>query len=319
MTIEITRYEASQCDVWNAVVAASRNGNFLHNRSYMDYHADRFEDFSLIISRENKPIAVFPCSKNGDYLCSHGGLTYGGVLSTEVLCANEMLDVFNGIRAFCMERKFAGVEYKLVPYIFHRYPCQEDLYALWRFGAKLIRRDASSVIALQEEYKFSKGRKWSIAKARKAGIVIKKTEGISEFYELLVNALKKFDVRPTHSLAELLLLKERFPENIVLYMALYGEEYVAGALLFDFGQCVHTQYLANSPLGREVGALDMLLGELIQSEYRERNYFSFGISTEKKGTELNAGLIAQKEGFGARTIVHDFYLWEFKYEVMGEA
>lgn len=36
-------------------------------------------------------------------------------------------------------------------------------------------------------------------------------------------------------------------------------------------------------------------------------YFDFGISNENNGRFLNRGLIAQKEGFGARTIVHDFY------------
>ena len=43
--------------------------------------------------------------------------------------------------------------------------------------------------------------------------------------------------------------------------------------------------------------------------YADRRYFSFGISTEQAGQYLNEGLIAQKEGFGARTVVHDFYEW----------
>ena len=35
--------------------------------------------------------------------------------------------------------------------------------------------------------------------------------------------------------------------------------------------------------------------------------FDFGISTEQGGRYLNEGLIFQKEGFGARTVVYDTY------------
>ncbi|MCW2481842.1 GNAT family N-acetyltransferase [Candidatus Symbiopectobacterium sp. NZEC135] len=107
-----------------------------------------------------------------------------------------------------------------------------------------------------------------------------------------------------------MLLASRFPNNINLYTAKKDEEIIAGCLVFDFGCVVHTQYLASSPEGRTLGALDYLLATLIQQVYQEKKYFSFGISTEQSGTFLNEGLIAQKEGFGGRGIVHDFYEWD---------
>ena len=82
---------------------------------------------------------------------------------------------------------------------------------------------------------------------------------------------------------------------------------MSGALVYDFGHIVHTQYLGTSDEGRKVGALDFVLNELISKTYSDKKYFSFGISTEDSGRYLNEGLIAQKEGFGARAIVHDFY------------
>ena len=45
---EIVRYTAEKADEWNAFVAESKNGTFLFNRGYMDYHADRFVDHSLM-------------------------------------------------------------------------------------------------------------------------------------------------------------------------------------------------------------------------------------------------------------------------------
>ena len=84
---------------------------------------------------------------------------------------------------------------------------------------------------------------------------------------------------------------------------------LAGALVYDFGRTVHTQYLAASEEGRHLNALSLLLAELIGGVYANRSYFSFGISTEHEGRVLNGGLVAQKERFGARAIVHDFYEW----------
>lgn len=307
--IEIKPYDINQFALWNKVVESSRNGTFLHNRNYMDYHADRFSDHSLILFRNEKPVAVFPASQNKTEITSHGGLTYGGLLSTEALGAEDTLQAFEALATYYKELGVEKIIYKPVPYIFYRYPCQEELYALFRVGATLTRRDASCVISLEKEFKFSKGRKWSINKAKKEGITIERSDSFSEFHLLLTTALKKFSASPTHTLEELKILKARFPENIVLYHAKLQDEILAGAIIYDFGETVHTQYLATSDLGRNIGALDILVATLIEQVYASKKYFSFGISTEMQGNFLNTGLIAQKEGFGARVIVHDFYDW----------
>ena len=40
----ILRYDPSMAPRWNEFVANSANATFLHDRRYMDYHADRFMD-----------------------------------------------------------------------------------------------------------------------------------------------------------------------------------------------------------------------------------------------------------------------------------
>ena len=66
--------------------------------------------------------------------------------------------------------------------------------------------------------------------------------------------------------------------------------------------------MAASPEGKQVGALDYLIALLLLS-IEEHPYLDFGISTEAAGTILNSGLIFQKEGFGARGICYDTYLF----------
>jgi hypothetical protein len=83
---------------------------------------------------------------------------------------------------------------------------------------------------------------------------------------------------------------------------------LAGVLVYEYGAVAHTQYLANSDDGRELGALDLVVDHLINHHYPSRaEYLSLGISTEEDGRVLNAGLCAQKEEFGGRAVVHDFY------------
>lgn len=302
-------YVAADAQAWDAVVARSRNGNFLHRRDYLDYHAERFVDQSLIVERRGEPVAVFPANRRGQVVVSHGGLTYGGLVSTQALRAGSTLAVFEAIAAHYRALGAVRVIYKAVPHIFHAYPAEEDLYALHRLGARLRRRDVSSAIALQEPFRFTPERRRSIGKARRSGIRLRTGGDAREFHALLGAVLQRHAAVPAHSLRELNLLQARFPRQIVLHEARLGEALLAGALVYDFGRVVHTQYLAVSDEGRQHDALSLLLAELIERTYARRCYFDFGISTEQEGQALNAGLIEQKERFGARAVVHDFYDW----------
>ena len=302
-------YVQDDANAWDALVEHSRNGNLLHRRGYMDYHADRFVDRSLIVERNGQTVAVFPANIQENLVTSHGGLTYAGLITTQTLRAESTLAVFEQIGNHYRSLGVGRVVYKAVPHVFHAYPAEEDLYALHRLGAQLKRRDLSSVIPLQETFHFTQGRRHAIDKARKAGIRLQVGVDPAAFHALLSEVLGKHDALPTHRLQELYLLKARFPGQIVLHEARHEDTLLAGVLVYDFGRVVHTQYMAASEEGRRLDALSFLLAELIGGIYATRVYFSFGISTEQEGRVLNSGLIAQKEYFGARAIAHDFYEW----------
>ncbi len=302
-------YAASDAAAWDALVERSRNGNLLHRRGYMDYHAQRFIDRSLMVERGGDVVAVFPANVRDHVVTSHGGLTYAGLIVSHALRAESTLAVFEAMGEHYRSLGATRLVYKAVPHVFHAYPAEEDLYALHRLGARLTRRDASSVVALQETYQVTEGRRRSVDKARKSGIQIQAGTDLTRFHALLSEVLRRHGSAPTHSLDELHLLQSRFPRQIVLHEARGENTLLAGVLVYDFGNTVHTQYMAVSENGRRLDALSLLLAELIGRVYAQRRYFSFGISTEQEGRVLNAGLIAQKEYFGARTVVHDFYEW----------
>jgi hypothetical protein len=308
MAFEIIPYAADLRAEWDEVVDASCNGTFLHRRNFMEYHAERFTDASLIVRDEDaKAVAVFPANRSGSGIASHGGLTYGGLLYSPRLRQAACLEVLEAILDHYRGLGAADLVYKPVPGVFRRTAGEEDLYALSRCGGRLIRRDVSTVVDLQSEYHFTKGRTWAANKGRKAGIRLARQDDPAQFHQLLTEALMRHGASAVHSVDELRLLMARFPGEIALFEARMEDQLLAGALLFDTGPAVHTQYLASSAQGREQGALDFLVAELMRTTYRERRYFSFGISTEQGGMVLNEGLIAQKEGFGGRSRCHDWY------------
>ncbi|MFV0563958.1 GNAT family N-acetyltransferase [Malaciobacter mytili] len=312
--MKIVKYIVEYKNNWNEFVRNSKNSHFFFQRDYMEYHSDRFEDFSLMIFDEtNKLISILPANIKENILYSHQGLTFGGFLVDDKMKTETMLEIFDLLKQFLKEQNIEKIVYKCIPYIYHIKPSEEDRYALFRNDAKLIRRDVTSTIDLTEQVRYSKGRKWTINKAKKESIETFESDNYETFWELLIGVLEaNHEAKPVHTLQEIKKLTSLFPKNIKLFLAKKDEKIVSGALIYENQNIVHTQYLANSEEGREFGALDLLIDYLIKDIYKNKRYFDFGISNEDAGKFLNTGLIAQKEGFGARAVVHDFYELEIK-------
>lgn len=302
------RYHSGLKQEWNELVAKAKSQLFFFDRSFMEYHKHRFEDASLLFREGSECLAILPASLHESTLVSHGGLTYGGLLLSDNAKSSAVLEIFSVLINYCKEHNITAVIYKAIPYIFFKKPSQEDLYALYRNSATLIKRELSSAIDLSVRPKLSKGRKWLINKAKKADVVVLESNKWVDFYVLLSQVLSKHNAKPVHNSSEMEYLNSLFPSNVVLKTAQIGEEILAATLLFKFQDVTHTQYIVTSEHGKLVGALDFLLESCIEeAQLSGQQYFSFGISTEDGGLILNTGLVAQKEGFGARGVILDTY------------
>ena len=277
----------------------------------MEYHNDRFEDYSLLVYDNKKLRAVLPANVKDDILQSHGGLTYGGLISDGCMTTETAMEVFSEINKYLLEQGIEKVVYKPTPWIYHTLPAEEDLYAIIQVcGAKLISREISSTVYLPNRPKFSQLRRRCVNKARRNGIKVRECNDIATFWNILnANLEGRYGVSPVHTEKELSLLASRFPDSIKLFMAYDGEEALGGTLVFVMNEIVHTQYIAASPKGKTVGALDMVFDELINEEFSNYRFLDFGKSTEHHGIWLNKNLIHQKEGFGGRGVCYDVYEW----------
>lgn len=307
--MKILKYEVAMKSLWDNFVDNSKNGHFFFKRDYIDYHSDKFYDYSLMVyNSKNKLLALLPANKSAEVIYSHQGLTFGGFIVDDKFQTSEMLEIFITVKSFLSDAGFEKLIYKCVPYIYHDKPSEEDRYALFINDASLIRRDVTSTIDLYEPPRYSKGRKWSINKAKKEGILVCESDDYAAFWELLETVLQEnHSAKPVHTLDEIKLLASRFPDNIRLFLAKKDSAILSGAIIYENKNIAHTQYLANSSEGRDIGALDLIIDYLLKEYYKDKRYFDFGISCEQAGRYLNSGLISQKEGFGARPVVHDFY------------
>jgi hypothetical protein len=307
--LRIERYESAHQPLWDNFVRESKNGTFLFCRDYTEYHADRFHDFSLLFFEDDKLLALLPANVASDVVISHGGLTYGGIISGTGMKTSLMLQIFEALLSNLRENGIAQLIYKAVPHIYHQLPAEEDLYALFVHGAQLFRRDISAAILLQERLPLSKGRKSEIKKA--AHLTVTESDDYDTFMAIEEAVLlERHNKKPVHSAAELSFLARTFPDHIKLFAAHKGDEMVGGVVMYTDDIVAHAQYISATPEGKRSGAQDAILSHLINEVYQQKRYFDFGISTESGGRYLNQGLQQNKESYGARAVTYDFYKLE---------
>ncbi len=307
-SIRVERYEPKHKICWDEFVRQSKNGVFLFYRDYLEYHADRFSDFSLLFFQKDQLVALMPANHVDDTVVSHGGLTFGGIISGAQMTTMLMLGVF---AAMLRELRLQGVTkliYKLIPHIYHSAPAEEDLYALFLQNARLFRRDVSSTIARGRKLPYTEEREAALRKAKSHGVTVEQTLDFPQYMGIVAAGLKaRYGMQPVHTAAEIQLLAGRFPENIKLFAASRDGKMLAGVIVYESANVAHAQYIGTTSKGRTLGALDAVMDVLLNDVYREKPYFDFGTSTVENGCSLNSGLIGNKESYGARATVYDFY------------
>lgn len=307
--IEVVPYTSDKKDEWNAFVAASKNGTFLFDRNFMDYHSDRFIDASLMVYLNEKLVALFPANVKDEMVFSHQGLTYGGLILSKNEKYQTTILVFQAVLRHYLAQGIKNLQLKEIPNMYTSYPSDEMLHLLFLCNAKLIRRDGLSVIDLQNDFFFSRDRKAGVKRGLKNGLQVKEESNFDAFWNeiLIPNLEQKHGAKPVHTLEEINLLKSKFPKKIRQFNVYKEDEIVAGTTIFETKKVAHSQYISGNSLKNELGSLDFLHDYILKEVFKDKDYFDFGISNEEAGRKVNTGLQYWKESFGARMITQDFY------------
>lgn len=312
----IRPYTPSDHDVWDEFVKASRNGTFIQQRRFMDYHSDRFTDASLMLYDDrNILLACLPASIHGTIIKSHGGLTYGGWIMGQ--SKPSQLQMLEGWNMMICHYKSMGCDtlfYKPSPHIYHMYPSQEDIYALFKSHANIDSILASSVIDLRRPLPFNVNARRHVKRVKMQSVIAEGSERYDVYWTMLTHRLaERYGAKPVHTIDEIKLLHDRFPANIKLWEVRdANDEMLGGVVIFLCNDVAKVQYTASTDKGRAINALDMLFSTLVQY-YKQEGvlYLDLGPSNEDNGNILNEGLITQKIGYGARTIAYVGYKIQF--------
>lgn len=302
-------YESKDFEAWNAFISKAKNATFLFHRDFMDYHKDRFQDFSLIVEEDKKWVAVLPANRVEDTLFSHQGLTYGGLVYDEKLNAEEVDAVFSNLILFLKQNNFKTFFYKPIISIYSKKSSLEMDYVLFQKKAVLYRKDLNLAIDFATELKISKSKMKHFRRISEMDIEIRKEKSFASFWDkvLVPRLQEKHHTNPVHTKEEIELLADRFPENIFQYNAYFEDEIVAGITIFYFGNVVKSQYGATTLQGEKIRALDFLFINLI-NEFKDKvTFFDMGTVTENNDKCYNSGLLKQKEELGCSVYNQDFY------------
>jgi hypothetical protein len=275
----------------------------------MDYHKDRFEDFSLLIYKGERLYALLPANINDDVVYSHQGLTYGSFILQDSAKLKSTFLAFKEVLKFLFEERIKKLDIRIIPSFYNSLPSDELEYILYKAEGSLVKRDVILLIDYQNKLRFQKNRREGINKAKRKGLLVKVDGDYEKFWnEILIPNLKeKYNTSPVHSLDEIKLLAARFPKHIKQVNVYQDDKIVAGTTLFLTKNVVHPQYISGNENKNELGSLDLLMNDVFDHFKEGRNYFSFNTSSEENGKLLNEGLLFWKESCGARPLIFNNY------------
>jgi hypothetical protein len=306
----VKQYHPIDYENWNAFIGQAKNATFLFHRDFMEYHKDRFSDFSLMIYNDEKLVAVLPANRVGEVVYSHQGLTYGGLVYSSKIKGKEVEDALDSLLSFFRENGMQSFEFKPIPFFYSSKGNAEMDFFLLKKGAFLDKKEMNLGINLTMPLTISKSKLKHFRKIEQLDLELVEEKQFESFWELVLTPrlLEKYGAKPVHTLHEITKLKEKFPNNIKQYSVYYEDVIVAGITLFETEIVVKSQYGATTEKGEELRALDFLFISLIQKYKSEgKLFFDMGIVNDENEKGYHAGLLKQKEELGCSVYSQDFY------------
>lgn len=306
----VKKYAPEDYTAWNRFVAEAKNATFLFHRDFMEYHSDRFVDFSMLIfNPKGKLSAIVPANSTGKEVVSHQGLTYGGLVFNKNPGGDALNEMLNSMLCFLKENKIEVFKIKMLPDFYSTIGSVGLDYFLFQKGAEIYRRDMNLMIDYTQPFQIHKSKLKHLKKLDDSFSIVEEST-LKPFWEkvLIPRLDQRHQVKPVHTLDEIEKLKSNFPEKIRQFSIYEGKEILAGITVFEFENGLKSQYGATTDRGVDLRAMDLLFIHLIYKFEKEgKKFFDMGIVNEEEGKKYNKGLLKQKEELGCSIYSHDYY------------
>ena len=321
--ITIHKYKPENNEEWDNFVEHSNNGTMFHKQVFFDYHHQgKFDFYHLLIRKGEKLIAVLPggLTDNGKSFWSPVGASYGSFVTEDIHFATA-LEIVDAFLEFCEKKGLRDVYLIPAPLVYSKNFNQHIEYAMLYRKFDFELHYISHVIDLKRGKKFleyfDKTARKSIRKIlREKDIEIRESNDYESFSEILVENKARHNIKPTHSLEDMLKLKDLMPESLRLNMVYYQGKPIAGSLLFMpnnkvvlcFYNMLKYEYESLRPIY-------LIMYETVRwAIENEYEWVDIGVSQDTEAEDPmtpSIGLINFKERFDSRGILRSTYHYHF--------
>ena len=316
MAIEIIPYTEDWKQRWDDFVLNSNNGTMFHMQKFFDYHTPGKFNFNHLMFLENgKLVAVLPGAKIGDAFESPIGASYGSIVTTDLKFSSAM-DYVSALLEYAKKEGIKEIELTSAPRVYEKYQNENlDFALLWQ-GFQYKLHYISSAIKLDPDReiidRFQATIRRNIRKSIKEGVRVEINDRYDEFYPILLDNKARHNVKPTHSLVDLIKLTELMPDRLKLFMVYIGDKPIGGSVMFypneTVGLCFYNMLLYDyekyKPIQR---VMYELVKDATECGYQ---YIDIGVSQDTSAENPmtpQMSLIEFKEKFDAKTVMRNTF------------
>lgn len=307
--LEIIKYEDKKHhNLWNEFILHSNNGTIFHLRNFLSYHRERtFTDCSFIFYNKQNIEAVFTGAIINNCLYSHPGASFGGFIYNELSFpyANQIVD---SLIKEAKKLKLNEIVIIPPPFIYYKKYNETMEYCLYSKGFDNIEYYISSFVNLENNLiNQMSDRKKRYIKKFENEVQIQLSKDIDSFYPILINNKLKHKAKPTHSLEELKILMDRFPEKIKLLLTSKNNKVIGGALNFitNDNSCILFYNMINYDYQHLQIASIQIYESLRWAKKNNLKFLDIGVSQIYENNQIipHESLINFKEQFGAQAMI----------------
>jgi hypothetical protein len=237
--VTVHEYAPENRAEWEEFVEASNNGTMYHKMDFLDYHPEgRFSFYHLMFRRGKKLVGVLPggLKDNGTVFWSPVGASYGSIVTKDISFSLS-LEIVDAFMDFCRKKEMKEAFLIPPPLVYSQNYSQHIEYAMLYRKFDFELHYISHSIDLKHGNDFLKyfdktARKTIHKILREKKITIRESDDYEAFNKILIDNKARHNVKPTHSLEDMLKLKELMPEKLKLLMVYHGDKAIAGSWLF---------------------------------------------------------------------------------------
>ena len=324
--IRIEEYTDKKINEWDNFVYSSNNGTIFHTQRFLNYHFNgKFNFVSYMFYIGEELVSVLPGGYTfNETYWSPLGASYGSLVVKDITYSVS-LQIVDALLDFFHKKGVKDIYLIPPPLIYSDVYNQHIEYSMLyrKFGFEYHYISHAIDLTNPLSINYNKKTRYKIRAAKNNPLLsIHEVDNFDAYYPILLENKRKHNALPTHSLEDLVKLKELFPDNIHQFNVYHNDTnsndstVIAGATMFACNKKVTLCFYNMLNYDYEKLYPAYLTIDYVINWAREQGFswFDFGVSQDT--TSVNPmtpslPLIYFKEFFNSRGIFRSTYHYSF--------